>query len=64
MRYNISKSMSPEMPTLGKGTECIKLLLSKASKDVFEPLFPMFSLFLAHISAAQNFIIRPYLEGK
>ena len=25
------------MPNLGKGTECIKLLLSQASKDMFYP---------------------------
>ena len=32
MRYDISKQAAPAMPTLGKGTECIKLLLSQASK--------------------------------
>jgi len=42
------------MPTLGKGTECIKLLLSQASKDMFEPLVPMFfPVFGAHISGAE-----------
>ena len=41
--YDITTNKAPEMPNLGKGTECIKLLLSQASKDVFEPLFPMFS---------------------
>ena len=30
MRYNISKPSAPKMPKLGKGTECIKLLLSQA----------------------------------
>jgi len=30
MKYDISKHKAPEMPNLGKGTECIKLLLSKA----------------------------------
>ncbi len=34
MRYDISKSTAPMMPTLGKGTECIKLLLTQASKDM------------------------------
>ena len=57
MRYDISKRKAPEMPNLGKGTECIKLLLSQASKDMHDPLVPMFSLFLAHTSAAQNFSI-------
>ena len=41
MKYNISKSKAPEMSNLGKGTECIKLLLSQASKDMHEPLVPM-----------------------
>ena len=53
MRYDISKNKAPEMPNLGKGTECIKLLLSQASKDMHEPLVPMF----LHISAVQNFSI-------
>ena len=42
MRYDISNQTVPAMPTLGKGTECIKLLLSQASKDMHEPLVPMF----------------------
>ncbi len=42
------------MPTLGKGTECIKLLLSQASKDMHEPLVPMlFPSLGAHISGAE-----------
>jgi hypothetical protein len=42
------------MPKLGKGTECIKLLLSQASKDMYEPLVPMFFPVLgAHISGAE-----------
>ena len=42
------------MSTVGKGTECIKLLLSQASKDMFEPLVPMFfPVFGAHISGAE-----------
>ncbi len=44
MRYDISKSTAPMMPTLGKGTECIKLLLTQASKDMYEPLVPMTGL--------------------
>ena len=54
MRYDISKAKAPEMPNLGKGTECIKLLLSQASKDMYEPLIPMFFPVLgAHISGAE-----------
>ena len=41
MKYNISKSKAPEMPNLGKGTECIKLLLSQASKDMHNRHFSM-----------------------
>jgi len=53
MRYEISKSTAPTMPTLGKGTECIKLLLSQASKGMHEPLVPMFFPYLVHISGAE-----------
>ena len=54
MKYDISKPKAPEMPTLGKGTECIKLLLSQASNDMHEPLVPMFFPVLgAHISGAE-----------
>ena len=54
MRYDISESSSPKMPYLGKGTECIKILLSQASKDMYEPLVPMlFPIIGAHISGAE-----------
>ena len=54
MRYNISKPSAPKMPPLGRGTECIKILLSQASKDIQEPLVPMFFPVLgAHISGAE-----------
>ena len=54
MRYDISKATAPAMPTLGKGTECIKLLLSQAVEDIQEPLVPMFFPILgAHISGAE-----------
>ena len=51
------------MPNLGKGTKCIKLLLSEASKDMYNPLIPVFFLFIAHTSATQNFSI-PTLFGR
>lgn len=41
LKYNITISTAPTMPKLGKGTECVQLLLSQASKDMQEPLFPM-----------------------
>ena len=54
MKYDISKQKAPEMPKLGKGTECIKILLSQASKDMYEPLVPMFfPIFGAHISVVK-----------
>ena len=54
MRYDISKSKAPAMPNLGKGTECIRLLLSQVSKDNYEPFVPMFfPIFGAHISGAE-----------
>ena len=64
MRYDISKQKAPAMPTLGKGTECIKILLSQVSKDNYEPFVPMFFPFLAHTSAAQNFNIRTIVGRK
>ena len=54
MKYDITKPTAPAMPNLGRGTECVKLLLSQASKDMFEPLVPMFfPVFGAHISGAE-----------
>lgn len=42
MKYDISKPIAPKMPNLGRGTECIRLLLSQVSKDMREPLVPRF----------------------
>ena len=54
MRYDISKPSAPKMPFLGKGTECIKILLSQTSKDMHEPLVPMlFPILGAHISGTE-----------
>ena len=54
MKYEISKATAPAMPNLGKGTEIVKLLLSQASKDMYEPLVPMlFPSLGAHISGAE-----------
>ena len=42
------------MPSLGKGTECIKILLSQVSGNMQEPMVPMFFHVLgAHISGAE-----------
>ena len=52
--YDITKPKAPKMPTLGRGTECIKILLSQVSKDVREPLVPMlFPILGAHMSGAE-----------
>ena len=52
--YDITKPKAPKMPTLGSGTECIKILLSQVSKDVREPLVPMlFPVLGAHMSGAE-----------
>jgi len=64
MRYDISKATAPAMPNLGKGTECIRLLLSQTSKDMHEPLVPM--LFPRTWRTHQRCGIsvpRPQLEG-
>ena len=54
MKYNISNSKAPSMPNLGRGTECIRFLLSQASKVMHEPLVPMFFPSLgAHISGSE-----------
>ena len=54
MNYNISTTTPPAMPNLGKGTECVKLLLTQTSKDMHEPLVPMlFPSLGAHISGAE-----------
>ena len=54
MKYNITTPTAPKMPNLGRGTECIKILLSQASKDMYEPLVPMFFPVLgAHISGTE-----------
>ena len=38
MKYDISKPTAPKIPELGRGTECIKILLSQASKTMLYPL--------------------------
>ena len=54
MKYDISKASAPKMPGLGRGTECIKILLSQVSKDMQEPLVPMlFPILGAHISGTE-----------
>ena len=54
MKYDISKPTAPKMPRLGKGTECVKILLSQVSKDMHAPLIPMlFPILAAHVSGSE-----------
>ena len=54
MRYDITKPTAPAMPNLGRGTECIQILLSQVSKDMREPIVPMlFPVLGAHVSGAE-----------
>lgn len=54
LKYNISNTASPRMPRLGKGLECVKLLLTQVSKDMHEPIVPMlFPILAAHVSEAK-----------
>ena len=54
MKYDISKQTAPKMPRLGKGTECVKILLSQVSKDMHAPLIPMlFPILGAHVSGCE-----------
>lgn len=54
MTYDITSPVAPKMPRLGKGTECIQILLSQVSGDMREPLVPMlFPVLGAHVSGAE-----------
>ena len=64
MNYNIFGDKAPMAPTLGKGTECIKLLCSQASNDMISPLIPMFFPPWGRICAIRNFSIRTKLGRK
>lgn len=54
MKYDITKHTPPPMPELGRGTECLKLMLSQTSKDMHQPLVPMFFPILgSHITGVK-----------
>ena len=54
MKYDITKRTAPKMPKLGKGTECLQILLSQVSKSMHEPLVPMlFPVLGAQVSDAE-----------
>lgn len=53
MNYDITLNTAPPMPRLGRGVECLALLLSQVSKDMRQPLLPMIMPALgAHVSGA------------
>ena len=53
MTYDIFSTQAPVMPRIGKGTEVIGLLLSKASKEMRQPLLPMiFPPLAAHLNSS------------
>ena len=54
MKFDITKPFPPKMPKLGKGMECVNLLLSQVSLDMREPLVPMlFPVLGAHVSGSE-----------
>ncbi len=42
MKYDINNKTAPNMPILGKGTECIQIIPSQASETMLFLLIPMF----------------------
>ena len=61
MNYNIFDRTAPAMPKPAKGTESCRFLLSKASKDMREPLVPMA---LPALSAHLNNVEFMYSDNK
>ena len=54
MNYDITIPSAPKMPRLGKGSECVKILLILVLKDIDEPLIPMlFPIFGALVSCTK-----------
>lgn len=51
MKYDISKSVAPKMPNLGKGLEVLKLIASQVSPDMRQAVIPtVFPSMAAHVS--------------
>ena len=54
IKYDITATSSPMMPKLGRGTECIRLLISQISPDMREVIVPMlFPALGAYISETE-----------
>lgn len=62
LKYNITISTAPAMPKLGKGTECVQLLLSQVSKDMHEPLVPMLFPILGELGERTQYLNLPEVE--
>ena len=62
-KYNLSKHTPQAMPRLGKGTECVQLLLSQVSKDMHQPLVQCFSQYLRTHKWGRIHVSRQKLEG-
>ena len=54
IKYDITATSSPMMPKLGRGTECLRLLISQISPDMREVIVPMlFPALGAYISETE-----------
>ena len=54
MRYDITKTIAPKMPKLGKGVECINILANQISPDMREAIVPMlFPALGAYVSGSE-----------
>ena len=54
MTYDITKKVAPSMPSLGKGLDFVKLVLSQVSPDMREAIAPtLFSAAASHISGTE-----------
>ena len=63
MKYDITKPTAPVMPNLGRGTECVKLLLSQASKGMKKTISRCFSSTWRKNKRSKISVSRPLLEG-
>ena len=63
MKYDITKPTSPAMPNLRRDTECVKLLLSQASKGMKKTISRCFSSTWRKNKRSKISVSRPHLEG-
>ena len=62
MKYYINNKTAPNMPTLGKGTECIQIIPSQASKTMLFLIIPMYFPYLVPRCVFLNFNISTSLD--